>query len=110
MLTLEDLMEDIFGNIEDEHDSDSVLAKEIEPGVYEVAGRCEIADLNERFNLDIKEDDAYQTIAGYILYNTGTIPDEGATVMIDPLRFDILKKSANRLEMIRISQVLPEDK
>lgn len=110
MLTLEDLMEDIFGNIEDEHDADSVLAKEVEPGVYEVAGRCEIADLNERFNLDIKEDDAYQTIAGYILYNTGTIPDEGSTVMIDPLRFDILKKSANRLEMIRISMALPEEK
>lgn len=108
MLTLEDLMEDIFGNIEDEHDSGSLLAKEVEPGIYEVAGRCEIADLNERFDLDIKEDDSYQTIAGYILYNTGTIPAEGSTVMINPLRFDILKKSANKLELIRISKALPE--
>ncbi len=109
MLTLEDLMEDIFGNIEDEHDSGSLLAKEVEPGIYEVAGRCEIADLNERFDLDIKEDDSYQTIAGYILYNTGTIPAEGSTVMINPLRFDILKKSANKLELIRISKALPDE-
>ena len=108
MLTLEDLMEDIFGNIEDEHDSDAPFAKEVAPGIYEVSGRCEITDLNEQFNLDLKEDDSYQTIAGYILFSTGTIPDEGSTVMIDPLRFDILKKSANRLEMIRISKALPE--
>ena len=101
MLTLEDLMEEICGNIEDEHDNSRLTARETEPGVFEFSGRCEIAELNERFDLDIPEDDAYQTLAGYILHTTGTIPAQGECVLIAPYRFEILKKSANRLELIR---------
>ena len=108
MLTLEDLMEEICGNIEDEHDNSGLTAKEVEPGIYEFSGRCEIAELNERFHLDIPEDDSYQTIAGYILHTTGTIPAQGAKVLAEPYRFDILKKSANRLELIRLSVIEPE--
>ncbi len=103
MLTLEDLMEEICGDIEDEHDTNSLTAKEVEPGVYEMSARCEIAEINEHFHLNLPEDDSYQTIAGYILHTTGTIPAEGASVMIDNLRFDILKKSDNRLELIRMT-------
>ena len=109
MLTLEDLMEEICGNIEDEHDNSRLTARETEPGVFEFSGRCEIAEINERFDLDIPEDDAYQTLAGYILHTTGTIPEQGETVLIAPYRFEILKKSANRLELIRAS-VDPESK
>ena len=65
------------------------------PGVYEFSGRCEIAGINEQFDVDLPEDDAYQTLAGYILHTTGNIPDEGDTVMIEGFRFDILKKSAS---------------
>jgi len=101
MLTLEDLMEEICGNIEDEHDNSRLTARETEPGVFEFSGRCEIAELNERFDLDIPEDDAYHTLAGYILHTTGTIPAQGECVLIAPYRFEILKKSANRLELIR---------
>lgn len=104
MLTLEDLVEEIFGNIEDEHDNSGLTEKEIAPGIYEFSGRCEIAELNERFGLDFPEDDAYQTIAGYILHETGTIPGEGETVMLSEQRFDIVKKSANRLELIRFTR------
>lgn len=108
MLTLEDLMEEICGNIEDEHDDSHLTAHETAPGIFEFSGRCEIAELNERFHLDIPEDDSYQTIAGYILHSTGTIPAQGETTFIDPYRFDILKKSANRLELIRLSLETPE--
>ena len=101
MLTLEDLMEEICGNIEDEHDNSRLTARETEPGVFEFSGRCEIAEINERFDLDIPEDDAYQTLAGYILHTTGTIPAQGESVLIAPYRFEILKKSADRLELIR---------
>lgn len=101
MLTLEDLMEEICGNIEDEHDNSRLTARETEPGVFEFSGRCEIAEINERFDLDIPEDDAYQTLAGYILHTTGTIPAQGESVLIAPYCFEILKKSANRLELIR---------
>ncbi|MDE6206796.1 MAG: hemolysin family protein [Muribaculaceae bacterium] len=107
MLTLEDLMEEICGNIEDEHDKSGLTAREVEPGIYEFSARCEIADINERFHLELPEDDAYQTIAGYILHTTGTIPAQGDTVMIGEDRFDIVKKSAARLELIRLSRPLP---
>ena len=103
MLTLEDLMEEICGNIEDEHDNSRLIARELEPGIYEFSGRCEIAEINERFDLDIPEDDSYQTIAGFILHTTGTIPAQGDSVIISPFRLDILKKSANRLELIRLA-------
>lgn len=109
MLTLEDLMEEICGNIEDEHDTSGLTAREIEKGIYEFSARCEIAEINERFDLDIPEDDSYQTIGGYILHSTGTIPAEGDTVMIAPYRFDILQKSSNRLELIRLSMANPEE-
>lgn len=104
LVTLEDLVEEIFGDIQDEHDSSRLVAKEVSPGVYELSGRCEIAQINEQFGLDIPEDDDYQTIAGYILKSTGTIPGEGETVMIDDLKIDILKKSANRIELVRLSR------
>lgn len=104
MLTLEDLMEEICGNIEDEHDKSRLTARRMQPGIYEFSGRCEVADINERFDLEIPEDDAYQTIAGYILHTTGTIPQQGETVMIGNDMFDIVKKSANRLELIRLTR------
>ena len=104
MLTLEDLMEEICGDIEDEHDNSGLIAREVESGIYEFSGRCEIAEINERFDLDIPEDDSYQTIAGFILQTTGSIPGEGEVIVSPPYRLDILKKSANRLELIRLSR------
>lgn len=108
LVTLEDLVEEIFGDIQDEHDSSKLTAKSIAPGIYEFSGRCEIAGINEQFGLDLPEDDSYQTIAGYVLHTTGAIPAEGDTVEIDGKRFDIIKKSANRLELIRLTVPLEE--
>ncbi|MDE6854308.1 MAG: hemolysin family protein, partial [Muribaculaceae bacterium] len=108
MLTLEDLMEEICGNIEDEHDKSQLTAREVEPGIYEFSGRCEIAEINERFDLEIPEDDSYQTIAGFILHNTGTIPAQDDEVIIGPFRLYILTKSASRLELIRVSRIDPD--
>lgn len=108
LITLEDLVEEIFGDIQDEHDSTRLTAKAVAPGIFEISGRCEIAYINEQLGLDLPEDDAYQTLAGYILHTTGTIPAENDTVMIGELRFDILKKSANRLELIRVVQPVEE--
>lgn len=108
MLTLEDLMEEICGNIEDEHDTQKLIARQIEQGIYEFSGRCEIAEINDRFHLDIPEDDSYQTLAGYILTTTGSIPAQGQILVAGQYRFDILKKSASRLELIRVSTQEPE--
>lgn len=108
MLTLEDLMEEICGNIEDEHDTQSLTAREIEPGVYELSGRCEIAEINERFHLDIPEDDSYQTVAGLVLHSTGSIPEQGDVVFVGNYRIDIVRKSAARIDMVRLTVAVKE--
>lgn len=109
LVTLEDLVEEIFGDINDEHDRSRLVAKEIAPGIYEFSGRAEVEFINERFHLDIPEDDEYQTLAGYILCSTGAIPAEGSTVEIGHLRMEILKKSASRLELIRLATTVKPD-
>ena len=103
LVTLEDLVEEIFGDIRDEHDSTGEMVREVEPGVYECSGRIEVESLRENYHIDIPEDDGYQTLAGYILFNTGEIPAQGDTVELGSMRFTILRRTATRLELIRIS-------
>ncbi len=103
LVTLEDLVEEIFGDIQDEHDNKRLLATEVAPGVYDFSGRMEISDLNDSYHLDIPEDDEYQTLAGYILVSTGAIPNKGETINLGNLSFEIIKKTATRLEIIRVS-------
>ena len=109
LVTLEDLVEEIFGDIQDEHDNKRILANEIAPGVYEFSGRIEIAELNETYHLNIPEEDEYQTLAGYILYETGTIPAKDTSIKLGGLTFEIVKKSATRLEIIRITKPQDDD-
>lgn len=109
LVSLEDLVEEIFGDIQDEHDNRRLTAREVQPGIYEISGRCEIADLNETFNLDLPESDEYQTLAGFILNNLGEIPSQGDTFDIKGMTFSIIKKSATRLELIRITVNRPEE-
>lgn len=102
LVTLEDLVEEIFGDIRDEHDSASDMVKEVEPGVFECSGRVEIEVLREQHHIDIPEDDDYQTLAGYILTTTGLIPAQGETIAIGGFNMTILKRTASRLELIRL--------
>lgn len=109
LVTLEDLVEEIFGDIQDEHDNKKQIAREVEPGVYEFSGRVEIAEINDTFHLDIPEDDEYQTLAGYVLFSTGSLPEQGDTMTIDDLEFTILKKSATRLELLKVVKIEHSD-
>ena len=109
LVTLEDLVEEIFGDISDEHDKSVQLVSEPEPGVYECSGRAEVAMLREQYHIDIPEDDGYQTLAGYILFNTGTIPAQGEKVELDGMQFEIQRRTATRLEQIRIAPAHKEE-
>lgn len=102
LVSLEDLVEEIFGDIQDEHDKSRLVSRQIAPGVYEFSGRCEIAYINETTDLDLPESDDYQTIAGYILMSTGTIPAQGDKVVLGKYVFEIMRKTASRLELIRV--------
>ncbi|MGM9872159.1 MAG: hemolysin family protein [Muribaculaceae bacterium] len=102
LISLEDLVEEIFGDIQDEHDSSRLVKRRIDNDTYEFSGRCEIADINEQFDLDLPESDDYQTIAGYILFSTGTIPAPGTKIPLGGYVFEIMRKSASRIELIRV--------
>ncbi|MGN1246091.1 MAG: hemolysin family protein [Muribaculaceae bacterium] len=102
IVTLEDLVEEIFGEIEDEHDHNRLIARQTSEGVYEFSGRMEIEEINEKFHLDLPESDEYQTIAGYILFNLEEIPAQGESMVLDGMKLTVLKKSAARLELVQV--------
>ena len=104
LVTLEDLVEEIFGEIEDEHDRKRMLAREVAPGVFEFAGRAEIEAINEEFDLDLKESETYHTIGGYILDNLGAFPTQGDSFEIGGLRFTILKMATARIELVKVEK------
>lgn len=105
LVTLEDLVEEIFGDIQDEHDKSGITATEVAPGLYEFSGRIEVRTLRDDFRLDIPEEDEYQTLAGYLLYNTGSLPAQGENIVIDNLSFTIKRRTATRLDLIRVEPV-----
>ena len=110
MVTLEDLVEEIFGDIQDEHDHSEIIEKDLGNGMFEFSGRAEIAQINDKFHLDIPEDDEYQTLAGYILVKTGEIPNENEKITLGNIEFEIIKKSATRLELIKVKTLNEKEK
>lgn len=108
LATLEDLVEEIFGEIEDEHDRKRLLAREVSAGVYEFSGRAEIENINEEFGLDLKESETYHTLGGYILENLGVLPQQGETFDIGDLKFSILRMSATRIELVKVEKINEE--
>ncbi|MDE6007543.1 MAG: hemolysin family protein [Muribaculaceae bacterium] len=105
LVTLEDLVEEIFGEIEDEHDRKRVVARTIGVNSFIFSGRAEISAINEEFGLGIKESDDYHTIAGYILDSLEAFPRQGDTFEIGNLRFTIKKMTATRLELIKVEKI-----
>lgn len=103
MVTLEDLVEEIFGEIEDEHDRPRLVSRKIDDNTYEFSGRMEIEDINDTYHLNIPESDDYQTIAGFLLNRLEEIPNEGDTAEIDDMRLTVLKKTSARIELVRLT-------
>ena len=102
IVTLEDLVEEIFGEIEDEHDMKSHVAKKVSDNEYLLSGRMEIDTLNEMFGLDRPESDDYVTIAGFILHFYQKFPKLNETVQIDKYSFKIIKVTATKIELVRM--------
>lgn len=109
LVTLEDLVEEIFGEIEDEHDRKRLFGRRISENRYELAGRAEISLVNEEFGLDIRESEDYHTIAGYILENLEALPTQGDTFEIGRLRFTIIRMSAARIELVGVEKLNVEN-
>ncbi len=102
IVTLEDLVEEIFGDIEDEYDVESRFAKQEKENEYVVSGRMEIDQLNEMFGLDLPESEDYTTVAGLILHYTQRFPKTYETIVIGKFTFKILKASTRKIEVVRL--------
>ncbi len=102
LVTLEDIVEEIFGEIEDEHDVQRLVARQLTDGSYEFSGRVEISAINEDFGLGIKESEDYHTLSGYILESLQALPKQGDTFIIDNLDFTIEKMTTTRIELVRV--------
>ncbi|MGM9805723.1 MAG: hemolysin family protein [Candidatus Aphodosoma sp.] len=103
IVTLEDIMEEIFGEIEDEHDSYEYTATKLNDKEYILSGRFEIDAANQKFELNIPESDSYVTIAGFILSNYQTFPKLNDTIVIDNFTFKILQAHNNRIDMVKLT-------
>lgn len=102
MVTIEDVLEEIFGDIEDEHDVSELTEKVISSNEYIFSGRLEIDYLNEKYNLRLPEEDDYETLAGMILYFHGNIPGNNDVIRIKNLIFKVLKVTSTRLELVNM--------
>jgi len=103
LVTSEDILEEIFGEIEDEHDTNDFTGKKISDKQYILSGRFEIDDLNEKYNLGIPESDEYETLAGFILFNHESIPRANSIVRIGRMSFKILKATLTKIELVHLT-------
>ena len=102
IVTLEDLVEEIFGEIEDEHDTQLFTAKKLSDNTYILSGRMEIDRLNEMFDTGIPESDEYLTVAGYILNHYQNFPKLNETIAIGQLEFKILRVTQTKIELVKL--------
>lgn len=108
ILTIEDIIEEIFGDIEDEHDLEEHLEEKIDDNTYHFAARLEIDYINDKYKLDLPEGDEYETLAGYIISNYEDIPELNSVIKIDNFTFKITAVSNVRIETVLV-QLLEEE-
>ncbi len=105
IVSLEDLVEEIFGDIEDEHDNTSYICKEINAGEYVLSARLEIEKVNETFGLDLPESDDYLTVGGLILNQYQSFPKLHELIRVGKYQFKIIKVTATKIELVRLKVI-----
>ena len=105
IISLEDVLEQIFGEIEDEHDKPDMVEKRISEREFVFSCRLEVEYLNEKYNLDIPESDEYDTLAGYIISRYEELPAAGTVMESDGLRIKILSTTRSRIELARVERI-----
>ena len=104
IISLEDVLEQIFGDIEDEHDVQELVEKEVAEGEWEFSSRLEVEYLNEKYGLGLAEEDEYDTLAGYIIAKHGSIPHEGEQIDVENYLIKILRREQSRLDLVSIKR------
>lgn len=109
IITVEDIVEELFGEIEDEHDSQELLEEKINDSEYNFSARLEVDYLNEEFNLDIPKEEAYETLGGFIINHTENIPIQDEVLHIGKFQLKILKVSTSKIDAIHFKVLEKEE-
>lgn len=102
LVSLEDIVEEIFGDIEDEHDSSKYVAKQTEEGDYLLSARLEIDKVNEMFDLNLPESDEYMTVGGLILHEYQSFPKLNEIIRFGKFEFKIIKSTSRKIELVKL--------
>ena len=105
IISLEDVLEQIFGEIEDEHDVPDLTEKQVGPGEYVLSCRLEVRYLNEKYGLGIEESKEYDTLAGFVISHYEGIPSAGETVVVGDLQLRMLRTTRSRIELARVKKL-----
>ena len=108
IITVEDIVEELFGEIEDEHDNYDLHEKKISNGVYELSSRLEIEYLNKSYNIDLPVSESYDTLGGLIVFNKEEIPRVGDKILIDGYSIEILHASSSKIEKVILKKIWQE--
>ena len=108
LITIEDIIEELFGDIEDEHDSFTLLEEKINDREFKFSTRLEVDYINEIYGLELAEDSNYETLGGLIVNHTENIPSTGEIIEIDNYQFTILKESASKIEEVHLKVLFKE--
>jgi CBS domain containing-hemolysin-like protein len=109
ILTMEDIVEELIGDIEDEHDSDALVEMEIGQGHYRFSARHDVDDLNARFDLNLPENEAYETLGGLVLHHTGEIPGEGDRLDLEGYAVLVTRVDGARIVLIEVLRKEPSE-
>ena len=102
MMTVEDIVEELFGEIEDEHDDDNLQEFKMGDHKYQFSARLEVDYLNETYKMDLPESENYETLGGLVVHHTEGIPEEGETIEVGNVTFHILETSSTKIERLEV--------
>lgn len=105
IISLEDVLEQIFGEIEDEHDEDELIERQLSEDEYILSCRLEVEYLNDKYSLGIAESDEYDTLAGYIISRYGELPSAGEEMEFDSLHIKIMRTTRSRIELAKVRRI-----
>ena len=102
IITVEDIIEELFGKIEDEHDQVALYEKELQEGLYEFSARLEVDYINQNYELDLPENEFYETLGGLIVYLKEEIPDKGTLIELENYDLEIIEVSSTKIERVLV--------
>lgn len=105
LITVEDIIEEIFGDIEDEHDTPQLTETQVKPGHFIFSARLEVDYINQTYHLNLPEDEAYETLGGLIMSVTEKIPQPQEIIIIDNYQFKILEVSDTKIELVEVEEL-----